>query len=81
MKNNEQLPENTGYIFSPYLPMVNETRINNETVWYKSIWKNLFLKIKHLFKPNGSILKRYRTSVNPKLYKKIEIELNDDEYQ
>ncbi len=38
-----------GYFYAPYITKIIKTEINGETVWFANKWKNLLLKIKHLF--------------------------------
>ena len=62
MKNNKD----KGVVYLPYVTKIVSTSINGETVWYANKWKNLLLKIKHLFiKPkylkNTHIYKKIKT--------------------
>jgi hypothetical protein len=45
MENNKD----KGYVWLPYITKTVSTSINGEIVWYANKWKNLLLKIKHLF--------------------------------
>jgi hypothetical protein len=60
----------------PFIIETTSTSINSTTVWYKNKWKNLWLKIKFLFKKPDEVkrLEKYtKKEINSKYYKKIEI--------
>jgi len=72
-KENFKTP---GYIWLPYIPINVKTTINDEAVWYRNKWKNLFLKIRHFFiKPkylkNVELYKNKK--INPANYNTIKI--------
>lgn len=41
--------KNNGYYWMPYVTKIYKMNINGEPVWYANKWKNLLLKIKHIF--------------------------------
>ena len=60
----------------PYIIETTSTSINSTTVWYKNKWKNLWLKIKFLFKKPEEVkrLEKYcKKEINSKYYQKIKI--------
>lgn len=60
----------------PFIIETTSTSINSTTVWYKNKWKNLWLKIKFLFKKPDEVkrLEKYtKKEINSKYYQKIEI--------
>lgn len=73
-----------GIMLAPYVTIVEATVINGEIVWYRNKWKNLLLKIKHLFfKPkylkHKWMSKYAENPVNPNFYSALTIKPENEE--
>ncbi len=71
-----EINKSEGIVYLPYVIKTISSDINGETVWYANKWKNLLLKIKHLFiKPKylKNAAKYLNKPVNKSVYSTIEI--------
>ena len=74
--NNVSNGLESGMIFVPYIFKPIKTTVNNETVWHANKWKNLFLKVTHLFyksKNYKTFIKYSKKIVDSSLYEKIAV--------